>query len=177
MTKMQRVREVLIGLAFMLVGALLVMAPDRGYVFVVRALGLTLIVGGASRLVYYVTMARHMVDGKWMLYAGAFLLDLGIFTISLASVPRLYVMLYLIVGHLFSGVISILRSNETRRVGSPGWKWSLAEGVANVAVAMTCLVLIGSMRTAVYLYGAGLVYAGCLRIATAFRRTAIVYIS
>lgn len=176
MTKMQRVREVLIGLALMVIAVLLVRSPERGYIFVVRALGLTLIVGGASRLVYYVTMAQHMVDGRWMLYAGAFLIDLGIFALYLASVPRLYVMLYLIAGYLFSGVISILRSNETRRVGSPGWKWSMAEGIANVAVAVLCFVLIGSLRTAVYLYSAGLVYAGCLRIATAFRRTAIVYI-
>lgn len=176
MSELQRVRDVLIGLMTLLFAALMMIIPDEGCIIIATVLGIMLAVEGARRIVYYFTMARHMVDGKVLLYAGVLLLDLGMLTGGVTKAPQRIVMLYLVGAHLFSGVVYVLQSLEERRLDSSAWRWSMAHGLANVLVAVLCVAFIGSQRTMVYVYCAGLVYSACVRIATAFRRTAIIYI-
>lgn len=176
MSLAQRIRSVLAGLVMMVGAFVLVSYPEEGFALVVAVLCLMLLGAGIRWVVYYFTMGRHMVDGKWSLYVGAFLFDLGFLTGSLTDVPKSYVMLYLVAGHLFTGLVSVLGALEAKRYESP-WKLKMTHGVVNIVVSVVCLVLIRSLRAVVYLYSAGLVYSACMRIATALRRTSIVYIS
>lgn len=176
MSKAQRIREVLIGLIGIACAIAMVTRPEFGYTLVMIFMSLSLTVSGLERIVYYLTMARHMVGGKSVLYTGVLLFDMGVFAGSLTKTPQSLIMMYLLGCHLLSGVVSIMRAREQRSLEAP-WKLTLAEGVANVLVAVSCVIFLRSTATVVYIYGAGIIYSACLRIATAFQRTSIVYIA
>ena len=80
--------------------------------------------------------------------------------------------------HIFTGAVSILRANESRRYGAR-WRMKMAFGVTNVLLAVAVVVGTVVFREpfiTVGIYGAGLIYSAVLRIASAFKRTDIVYI-
>jgi len=176
MTSMQRVRSILAGLFMIIGGLLMINDPEDGYVVITFIMGVTLLIRGIQNIVYYFTFARHMVGGRTMRAIGIVLLDLGAFTLTLTDVPKIYVILYLLVLHLFTGVIDVMHALETKRQGSQHWRLNLAVGVANILVAAACVVWSRSVSMVVTIYCAGLIYSGILRIVSAFRRTAIIYI-
>ena len=175
MTKIQRVKEVLFGLVMILVGLFFMITPNESYPFITSLLCLGMILRGVRLLLFYFRMARYMVDGRSMLYQAVIMIDLGLFTGALTQVPLMYVMLYLIAIHMFTGAIDILRAMESRRYGS-SWKLTFSSGVINVLLAIVCLIFIKMTMIAVMIYAVGMIYAGVMRIITAFRRTAMVYI-
>ena len=91
------------------------------------------------------------------------------------DIPQLYVVLYLLSVHAVTGVLDILRAVEGKRMQS-AWKMNMAIGLANLIVAIGCIFCVKSIRMVVYVYAAGLSYAAILRLVSAFRRSAIVYI-
>ena len=175
MSRARRIREVLFGLISLASAALMMIDTNLGYLLVPFILSIMLVVAGIRKIGYYATMARHMVGGKSVLYLGVLLLDMGIAAGSLSTTPQSFIMLYLLGCHLFSGVILVLRAREQRALEAP-WRLTLAHGIANILVAGACLVFRGSEQMVVYVYSLGLIYSACLRIASAFRRTSIVYI-
>lgn len=160
-------------------GVVMCLYPFYGLNFAAAILSFTCTIRGFGALSYYLTMARHMVGGKRILYFGIMYLDFGLFTSAVASNARIYLVLYLAVIHAFNGVIDILRSRESKAVGSDGWKWTAANGVTNLIIAIVAIaagLVLRSEDTVTYIYAAGLIYSACLRIAGAFRKYAIVYI-
>ncbi len=175
MSKAQRVKEVLLGLLSIAGAALMTLVPDLGYALVALIMCVSLILGGIEKIGYYLTMGRYMVGGRSIFYFGILLLDMGILAGSLSTTPQSLIMIYLLGCHLLDGVVQVMRAREQRGFEAP-WKLTLAQGIANILVAVACILFMGSMNTVVYIYCAGLVYSACLRIASAFRKTAIVYI-
>lgn len=176
MTKLQKIRTSLWGV--MMIATAIVMAkyPHYAYGYVIIFMALGFLISGIATLAYYFTMARYMVGGKLILYRGVVLFDFALVTAALADVPRIYVIIYLAVIHLFSGLVEILRSNEARGNGGKSWKLKLAHGLVNMIVAIGCLVYARRTNTAVYMYCIGIFYSGIIRIIQAFRRTTFVYI-
>ena len=176
MTVPQRIRSVLDALLRLALAAVLVLYPERGFLLIVLVLTVSLIVAGIQNLIFYFSMARHMVGGRISLFKGLILLDFGLMTYLIADIPRIYVLLYLLGAHAFSGVIGILHAMEAKRGEAGSWKLNFAVGISNVLVAGACLFSLNSTRLLVYFYAAGLAYAAILKIAAAVRRTAIAYI-
>ena len=172
----QRIKNVLIGILIILGAVILIAFPEEGIIITASILSLSLFVYGIKTLIYYITMTRHMVGGRIMLYLAVVVLDLGMFTMMLTNIPKMYIALYLVVVYAFSGAIDILRALEARQYHPPSWRFSLISGIINVVIAILCIVFIGSTNMIVYLYSAGLIYSAIARIVTAFRKTAIVYI-
>jgi uncharacterized membrane protein HdeD (DUF308 family) len=172
----QRLVNVLTGLLMLALSVALIADPGIGIPVIAAILSASLSIYGLRYFFFYFTMARHMVGGKLMLFVGIIALDLGAFTATLVDTPRVYIILYLLVMHAFSGGIDVLRGLEARRGGSPSWRLSVAHGAVNIAVALACVVFLRSTRVLVCVYAAGLVYSALVRIVTAFRRTAIVYV-
>lgn len=85
-------------------------------------------------------------------------------------------MIYLLIANMISGVIDILRAVEARRLESGGWRLNIAVGTANILSAAACLFCLKNVNILVYVYAIGMIYSGCLRIVSAFRKSAIVYI-
>ena len=172
----QRIKNVLIGILIILGAVILIAFPEDGLIIASSILSLSLFFYGIKTLIYYITIARHMVGGRIMLYLAVVVLDLGMFTMMLTNIPKMYIALYLVVVYAFSGAIDILRALEAKKYQAPSWRLSLTSGIISVVIAILCIVFIGSTNMIVYLYSAGLIYSAIVRIITAFRKTAIVYI-
>lgn len=175
MTKTQRIKNILFGLVMILAGLFFMLNPTKCYPWITSILCIGMTLRGIRLLIYYFSMARHMVDGRNMLYQAVIMIDLGLFTGALTQVPLIYVVLYLVAIHLFTGAIDILRALESRKLGS-SWKVNLAHGAINVLMAIACLVFIKKIWFAVIIYAIGLIYSGIMRIITACRRNRMVYI-
>ena len=175
MGKLQRIKNVMIGILTILCGVLIMLYPDTGYLVMLSFLSLALIISGLRYLGYYFTMARFMVGGKAMLFIGMITLDVGMFTFTMFDLPRAYVLFYLLLYHAFTGLIDILRGLEARRLGS-SWRLKVIHGAVNIVIALFCIIFVRSLNVLVYIYGLGLIYSAVIRISTAFRKTAIVYI-
>ncbi len=179
MTNGTKVWNIITGLVMIAAGCWLFYDPVDGLRVVAVVLSISCTFRGFQILLYYLTMARHMVSGKVLLYRGMIYLDVGVLTASMLDNARIYIILYLAVLHGFAGVVDILRSRERKKLGNTGWKWALLSGLTNVLIAVA--VLAEGMNpesgpVVVYLYAAGLIYSACIRIAGAFRKTEIVYI-
>ncbi len=179
MTNIQRVKKVLQALLMMLCAFIMAADPEDGYYIVAIIVCFGVILYGLRRLVYYCTMARHMVGGNANLYIGIIVLDLGVFILTTADDPRLFIVIYLLGVHAFTGAMGVMRALEARRYGSPAWKWSFADGLANLIVAVLAVIaglFLKSNTDLSYLFAACLFYSACAHIVTACRKTAIVYI-
>ena len=176
MTKWQRIKSVfgsLVALAFI---PLLIADPDLGCAVIVLVLGIAAALAGLRMVIYYVSMARNMVGGKIILYIGVILLDFGLFSFGIADIPKQYIMLYLMLGHLFYGLVEVLRSMEIRKRNLGSWRFKLLVGLGNLALGVLCLVQINSSKMTVYIYCLGLMWSALGRIVSAFRPATVVYV-
>ena len=93
--------------------------------------------------------------------------------------PKLYIILYLLGIHAFSGLMGILRALEARRFRSPSWRRSMLSGAVNLVIAVLAVIaglFLPGTHDLVYLYAGCLFYSAWTQIVSAFRKTAIVYI-
>lgn len=176
MTRWQRIKSIFGSLMTIGFAPLLILDPDLGCMVIVLVLGVAAALAGLRMVVYYASMARHMVGGNIILYIGVILIDFGLFTFGFADVPKQYIMLYLMLVHLFYGLVDILRAMEIRgkRLGS--WRFKLLIGLGNLALGVLCLVKINSSKTTVYIYCLGLLWSAMGRMVTAFRPASVVYV-
>ncbi|MCR4589487.1 MAG: hypothetical protein K5668_01535 [Lachnospiraceae bacterium] len=177
MTLFQRARNLIVGVVMLIVAVVFIIDPsDSAYLFVIFALSLGLTIYGLKNIIFYFTMARHMVGGKIMLVQGVIIFDLALLTGSLSDVPKIYVLLYLVIVHAFSGIIEILRAMEARRAVSGPWRMKFSHGVMNCLLALACFIFIRQTHTALIIYSLGLLYSAIMRIADTFRRTTFILI-
>ncbi|MCR5486962.1 MAG: hypothetical protein K6F35_05470 [Lachnospiraceae bacterium] len=177
MTLLQRIRNAIFGSLTLLAAILFIAYPtDEAYVFIIAVLTLGLTIRGIREIVFYFFMARHMAGGKMILVEGVIILDFALLTGSLSDVPHIYILLYLIAIHAFSGVVEVLRAMEARRTVSGPWKMKFSHGIVNFLLAFCCLVFIRQVHTALIIYSIGLLYSSLMRIAGAFRRTTFILI-
>lgn len=176
MSKFKRFLSILAGIILIILAIVMQLEPEIGYAFLIIFIGLGLTYAGLKELIYYFFMARHMVDGKLVLYSGVIELNLGVFTVTMATIPMQYAMVYLMMSHLFTATVTILRALEAKRLGAGLWKRKFGYGILQLVIALVGIVNISSVKMVVVIYGIGLVVSGCERIRRAFQRTTIVYV-
>ena len=179
MTLMQRIEKILEALFLVLCAVLVLRAGEQGFVLIALFLSVSLVFSGLRTLIFYFTMARHMVDGRSSLYKGLILLDLGIFTLSVMNDPHVFIILYVLGVNAFTGVIDILRALEARKLQSPSWRLNLASGIISILFALAAAVfgfILKDMKVLTVLYVVGLLWSAVTKLISAFRKTAIVYI-
>lgn len=179
MTNAQRVRNAIIGFLIMALGLLMMTSPASALKTISFIICLTLLARGIKNLYFYSTMGRHMVGGKNSLISGVIMTDLGLFTLSLDSLPTMFIILYLLIIYAFKGAIDMMMAIQARRSGTRSWKFNFATGCINLLMAIASFVfgaMRGSTGTVGFVYSAGLAYAGFARMINAFRKTAITYI-
>ena len=178
MTLVQRIKSIVSALLMIASAVVMLLYPDGGFAFLALILSVSLTLYGLRTLLYYFSMARHMVGGKRILYQGVILFDLGIFTLTMVDNPKIYIILYLLGIHAFAGVIDILRAMEARRFDGP-WRMDMATGIVNVTIAILAVIcgfFLNNMQDIVYIYASGLLYSAVLKIVNALRKTSIIYI-
>lgn len=177
MTKWQRIKSIAGGLATLLLAPLLLLDAELGCVLIVMLLGLSAALKGIRMLCYYASMARHTVGGKIILYQGFILFDFGLFTLMLADVPSRFIMLYLLLGYLFYGLIDVLRAMEIRKQKIGSWRFKLLMGAGNIVLGIMCLVNLNSMKWATRIYCLGVIWSALGRIVSACRPSQRVYVN
>lgn len=176
MNSLKRISKIIIGL-FMLVGSILLLIwPKEGYLFVVFFIDVTFLLYGIRLFVYYFTMARYMVGGIMTLYKSIILIDFGLFIFTLEDTPYKLVMLYLVGIMAFNGVVTILGAMDSKHLESPTWRRKLIHGVIRLAFAACCLFVWDSPEMVTYIYSLSLLHSAVYNIASAFRKSAIIYI-
>lgn len=177
MTIFQRIRNILIGLIMILIGLIFLINPsDEAYILVIGVLFLGLTIKGIKDIIFYITMARHMVGGKIILFQGVVLLDFALLTGSLSNVPKIYILLYLILINGFAGIVEVLRALESKKEVDGPWKMKFSHGIVNFILALSCLIFIRHNNTALIIYSIGLIYSAIMRIINSFRRTTFILI-
>ncbi len=177
MTVYQRIKKILFSLCMFAVALFFIINPsDEAYSVVVAILSIGLAIAGIKDIIFYFVMARHMVEGKMILIQGVIIFDFAIITGSLTDVPKIYILLYLIGVHAFSGVIEIMRAMEARRTVDGPWKIKFSHGIVNLILAIACLIFIRQSNTALIIYSLGLMYSAVVRLFDAFRKKAFVVI-
>ncbi|MCR5054127.1 MAG: DUF308 domain-containing protein [Lachnospiraceae bacterium] len=176
MSKTQRISSFFTGLLMMAAAVFMTVYPEEGYILIIVILSLGLMIRGIRSIIYYITMGIHMVGGRRSLYSGILILDLGLFTANLSDVPRIYVLLYLLGIHLFSGLVDMLNAMDERKLGAGHWRLKLSSGIVNIFIGLSCLIFIRYANSVVYIYCLGLFYNGIMKMVDAFRKTSMVYI-
>lgn len=77
MTLAQRVGKILSALFSFLCAWIMFRMGEAGFLLVSLMISISLILFGLRSLIFYWTMARHMVDGRTALYIGVIVLDFG----------------------------------------------------------------------------------------------------
>jgi len=176
MTKFQRIKECLFGAGVIFFGVIMLAFFNDGYYVLMSLLALSMFIYGIRYIVFYITMARHMVGGISSLYRGIIATDLGVFTMSLSSIPKVYILLYFIALHGISGGVQLLRALEQRKQGAPGWRLKMLLSIGNLFIAIACIIFIRSEDIVVIIYAIGLFYSGAIRILNAVKKSDIIYI-
>ena len=178
MTSIQRIKKVLSGLGMLLGSFILVVEPENGFYIIAFLLSISLLLIGIRALVYYFTMARNMVGGKAILYRALVLTDLGLFTLTTISIPKIYLICHLLISHAFAGLVDMLKAVEDKKLQASSWRMSFIYGLGNLVIAVVAFICVLNQSTAlvVDIYCIGLAYSAILQIASAFRKTAIIYI-
>lgn len=180
MTGGQRVKKAFTALALLGCAFVSALVPELGYLIAALGVSLTLMLYGVRKIIYYCTMARNMVGGKTVLYIGIIAFDIGFFLSAKVDDPNLFITLYILVVHGFSGLVSVLQALEAKRYASPGWLWILLDGALNLIVAILAVaagLFLHNMIDLAYLFAACLFYSACMQLVGVFRKTAIVYIA
>ena len=178
MSKFQRIKDVLFSAVILLFAVAILMVPQDGFEAVALVIGFLLLIYGGRKMWYYFRMARHMVGGKSILYQSIIVLDLALFTLTVASMSSFVILFYLLGVYAFTGVISILRAFEAKRFGA-AWKFKLISGIVSVLFALFALILgvaFDNKEILVYGFSISLFYEAAVRIVNAFRKTAVVYV-
>lgn len=171
----ERIFNIITGLLMFGCGIFAITNPIWGYYFAVIILLFSLAGKGIGKLFYFFTMARHMVDGWSIFYSGVIYLDLGLFSLCLYSVPQEYTMLYLVVAFAALGVIGILHAFEERKLKA-AWKKDFFAGLFKVAIALICILFIGSKTIFTYVFCVGLFMLAIDRIVKGLRKYELIYV-
>lgn len=176
MSSIRRTFKILYGLFLMASAILLLTMPEDGAEIVILILDIALLIYGFRRLFYYFTMARHMVGGIMTLYKSIILIDFGLFVFFLYKMPYRLMMIYLISVMGFHSVTSILSAFEMKRLHNHSWKKKAAYSLINLMLAISSLLLIGSLKMVTVVFCIGLVNSAIYNIESALKKSAIIYI-
>ena len=175
MTSLQRIASLALGLLMIACGVILLLEPKGGLLVVAFILGLAVLLYGAKKLAYYLSMARHMVGGLSVLFIAVIAIDIGVFAVAVVDNPQLAIAFYLVCYNVLIGVLSIARGIESKLFGAP-WALRVVHGLVNIALAALCIAFANSDETIIWVFCIGLFYSAGVRLVSAFKPTEIIYV-
>lgn len=175
MTSFQRIKNIALSALMIACCVVLLLNPKDGVVIVTVVLGVAIMLYGLRKLVYYITMARHMAGGLSLLFIAVVAIDVGSFALFVVEDPHIAIVLYLVVYNVYTGVLSIARGVEAKLMGSR-WVHRVVHGLVNIALALLCVAFSASDQIVIYIFCIGLFYSAVTRLISAFKPTEIIYI-
>ena len=175
MRKLTRFKNLIIGIVMLVFVFLLLLWPQYGTPAIMLVCGFALLVYGIYSLIFFGTRAVHMIGGKRIFYRGILLLDLGVFMLAAYKGSERLIFLYLIVLLAAAGAIDIVRALEFRSAGAP-WKFRALIGAVCIIILLIGLIYRKNPHTLVYIFCLSTTVSAISRIASVFRKTAVIYI-
>ena len=176
MTNLQRVASLALGLLMIACGVVLLLVPKEGLIVVAIVLAAALVLFGARLLVYYITMARHMVGGLAVLIISIIALDVGVFGAALVvESPLIATAMYLSTYNTIVGFLSIARGVEAKMFKS-SWIPYIVPGLVSLALASACTASANSGDAVLIVFCIGLFYNAGVHLVTAFKPNDIIFI-
>ena len=171
----QRRSSIVMAVLTLLLGLLLVLAPNRSIRLLCTVLGAALLVTG---LIYLFTWLAKRRDGfpAWFLIPGLILAALGLWLLTSPGSVIVLIQFSVAAGLIFHGVIDLQGAVSLAQLGIPNWWVDLV--LAALTVVLGGVVLLypfGTMEAMTMLIGASLVYDGAsdlyliYRVSKAFR--------
>jgi len=176
MSKFQRINNIIMGVLMILCGLLLISDIDDGYKLVILLVEISLFIDAIKNIVYYFTMARHMVDGRKMLYRGVFSLDLALFAWAIMDVPGFMIVIYIDVVIGFMGGVTVFKAFQERKLGHEIWKKDMLKGALILIIFLAMIPMAKSVRTCVILYAIGIIASGIRHIIKAIKKPQLIII-
>ena len=176
MSKFNRIKNIVIGIAIIIVSISMLVFPGIGYHMATIILGAVLLIDGIKQFVYFFSMGIHMIGGKMILYRALITMDLSFFILSIRETGQRYMMVYFIFYYFFAGIITIFNAYEARKAEAAFWKWKLITGIIKITISIMCIVNNNSEDIMLYLMCFGLIISAIARIGMALKKTAIIYI-
>ena len=175
MRKLTRFKNLILGIAMFVFALILLIWPEFGTPAIMLVYGIALVIYGIYSLIFFCTMAIHMVGGKRIFYRSILLLDLGVFMLCAFKGSERLILLYLLLLLAAMGALDLVRALEFRKAGAP-WKFRAIVGAACIVIAITGFVYRSDPNTLVYIFCLGLFCASISKIVSVFRKTAVIYI-
>ena len=178
MSVFKRIKEIIKALIIAFFGIILIFAGEKGQLIVVAIIFFYLLFDGIRLLIYYLRMARHMVEGKRVLIRSIIILDLGMLTLQMVSMSDIMILIYLLSIFAFTGAIDILRSMEAKRNGGY-WKLKFINGCIHIIFSIALIIAGLFVKNSYFLvcgFSISFFYSAFFRVFSALRKTAIVYI-
>lgn len=176
MTKFKRIRNIVLAVLIIGVSILMMIFPQIGLGTILLFMGFYMGVRGLGQLSYYFMMGTHMVGGRIILYKSLIMLDISALAFSATSLPSQYITAYLVAYYGFFGAVDMLRALESKKLKAGSWKLKFFSGLCCLAIAVVAVVYIKSLAISMFILCAGFIYSAIIRIITACRKSAIVYI-
>ena len=178
MSVFKRIKEIIKALIIAFFGIILIFAGEKGQLIVVAIIFFYLLFDGIRLLIYYLRMARHMVEGKKVLVRSIITLDLGLITLQMVSMSNITILIFLLSIFAFTGAIDILRSREAKRNGGH-WRIKLINGCIYIIFSIALIIAGLFVKNTYFLvcgFSISFFYSAFFRVFSALRKTAIVYI-
>lgn len=171
----QRRSSVVMAVITLLLGLLLVLAPDRSIRFLCTLLGTALLVTG---LVYLFSWLARRREGfpVWFLLPGLILAALGLWLLTNPGSVIVLIQFSFAGVLIFHGIVDLQGTLALLRLGRPSWKLELLLSALTIVLgAVVLLNPLGTMEALTVLIGVSLVYDGAsdlyliYRVSRAFR--------
>lgn len=177
MSKLGRVGNVLFGLLLIAIAAVMVFAlsTQDALMAMVTLLAITLALYGLRTLWLYISLARHMVGGKALLYVGVLAIDAAA-VVMVIMANQFLAGIYLSITYFLLGAVNAMHVMDDKQYGTP-WRGHMVQAVIYLLLGIACLVLNSSADLLVTVYCIGLVYNAVMRIYNALRPQAVAYIA
>lgn len=178
MSRFQRVRSVLLGIAAIVVGIEVLAAPGENGLLVAMLLIIGMVLVAGLRLIgSYLSMGRHMVGGLSLLVRGIIMLDVAAFAFTIVDEPNLYVALYLLGANFYAGGTAAFRVLDAYKTGARHWRLTLAHSVLSIGLAVACLVYLGNQDVLKLIFCISLFTSGFARITRSLTETDVIHIA
>ncbi len=175
MGKIKRFFNLIIAALMILICIVVILEQRLGILFVALFFAFYMIIKGARLLQYYLTMARHMVGGHGIIYKAIIYLDLGLFMLTVADTPEIYVILYIVIYMMIGACLDIVSALEAKKQGG-SWKLKLGFGICLAGIAAVSGLMINVVGVGVFVVCIYYGVSAVSRIVATFKKTAIVYI-
>jgi len=176
MTKVRRIFKIIGAVLLIHIALFLMLIPQIALQLIAVMFSVILIFYGLKFILFYITHASHMVNGKWFILLGLLLFDIGVFASLMQNQSKLITIVYIAGVHLVGAILRLIRAVGNKKDNNPGWIIDCMQSIGNFIQVAVCIIFSQYVEVPVFIYCSGLIYSAILQIIQACKRTAIVYV-